>query len=246
MVCSNGILGGSPATPAGWQAIDTDFGGIAHGKASPVAEFAAAERIQELARASRAHVIIFPETVVPMWIEASSLFWEQTLADLGASGKIVAFGAGLPIAGRPGDSPAAPQKIPPLADASFLLTTAAEGVSPAYHNVVVIQGAQTGVFFQRIPIPLGMWRPFSSSGVPLNLARRGTIQLAGKRAAVLICYEQLLTWPALQSLLEHPSILIAVANDYWATNTPIRRCQNAAVRTWGRLFRLPVLSATNQ
>lgn len=89
---------------------------------------------------------------------------------------------------------------------------------------------------------LGMWKPLSSSGIPLNLSGPGVVQLAGQRAAILICYEQLLTWPVLQSMAERPSIALAIANDYWTTNTPIPRGQTAVVRAWCRLFRLPFLS----
>ncbi len=32
------------------------------------------------------------------------------------------------------------------------------------------------------------------------------------RVAVLICYEQFLTWPILQSLLQRPTVLLGVAN----------------------------------
>jgi len=60
IVLSNFLFGGGPAAPSGWQAVDTDFGGIAHGGSSAVAAFLAADRIQELARSSKAHVIIFP------------------------------------------------------------------------------------------------------------------------------------------------------------------------------------------
>ena len=224
IVLSNFLFGGGPAAPSGWQAVDTDFGGIAHGGSSAVAAFLAADRIQELARSSKAHVIIFPETVVPVWTEATSLFWQQTLAELRASGKTIVFGAGMPMI-RPGSKVSG---------------------SLEYRNAVLVAGANSEVFFQRIPVPIGMWRPFSGAGVPLNLAGRGIIQIGRARAAILICYEQLLPWPMLQSFAEHPSVVVAIANDYWATNTPIPKCQAMSVRAWARLFWLPLISATNR
>jgi hypothetical protein len=227
---SNLVFTGIPAPPAGWEAVDTHFGGIAHGAPSPVTEFAAAESIQDRARASTAHVIVFPETVVPMWTEATDLFWQQTLAELRASGKTIMLGAGRPMTSN--------DRVPPLPEQ----VTAA----PRYRNALLIAGVESGVFFQRIPVPLGMWKPFSASGVPLNLPGPGVVQVAGHRAAVLICYEQILAWPVLQSMAERPSVVLAIANDYWATNTPIPRCQGANVRAWCWLFDLPFLSATNQ
>lgn len=223
---SNLAFRGSVQAPADWQAFDTTFGGIAHGESSPVAPFLAAEQIQELATSSNARVVIFPETVVPMWTEATALFWQQTLAELQASGKTIVFGAEIPMV-----RPAAAPKVSDVAE---------------YRNTILIKGADSGALFQRIPVPVGMWKPFIGAGVPLNLSGNGTIQLGKKRAAILICYEQLLPWPVLQSLAERPSVVVAVANDYWAVNTPIPECQAVTVKAWARLFRLPVVSATNR
>lgn len=69
--------------------------------------------------------------------------------------------------------------------------------------------------------------------------------MAGERAAVLICYEQLLSWPILTSMLAHPTVIVAVANDYWAGGTTIPEVQLAAVRAWARLISIPYVSATN-
>ena len=73
----------------------------------------------------------------------------------------------------------------------------------------------------------------------------GVINIHGQRAAVLICYEQLLTWPVLLSMAQHPTILIVVANDYWASRTPIPAVQRVALTAWARLFALPKLMAVN-
>jgi apolipoprotein N-acyltransferase len=90
-----------------------------------------------------------------------------------------------------------------------------------------------------------MWRPFARSGVQLHLAGPAVLPVAGQRAAVLICYEQLLTWPILTSLLRKPTVIVAVANDYWARGTTIPASQLTAVRAWARLMALPYVSATN-
>jgi apolipoprotein N-acyltransferase len=172
---------------------------------------------------------MFPETVVPMWTAATDLFWQQTLAELRASGKTIVLGVGRPLLVN--------FRVPRLPEQ--VLTT------PSYQNTVLIAGAESAIFYQRIPVPSGMWKPFSNSGVPLNLLGPGVAQVAGERAAILICFEQLLTWPILRSMEERPSLVLAIANDHWATSTPIPRCQTTTVRTWCRLFRLPLLSATN-
>ena len=91
-----------------------------------------------------------------------------------------------------------------------------------------------------------MWHPFGVGGVPLNLSGRGVIRIGDQRAAILICYEQLLTWPILASTLERPTVLVAVANDYWVEQTSIPRYQVSAVRAWSRLFSLATVSAVNR
>ena len=116
----------------------------------------------------------------------------------------------------------------------------------AYDNMVILRGAETQSFKQRIPVPIGMWNPLRAASARLNISGTGLVELHGERAAILICYEQLLTWPVLASMAEHPTVLIAVANDHWVTGTPIPQFQLAAVRAWARLFRLPYLSAVNR
>jgi hypothetical protein len=49
----------------------------------------------------------------------------------------------------------------------------------------------------------------------------------------------------LTALAEHPDVLVAVANIHAIAGTPIPACQIAAVRLWGRLFKLPVVFAVN-
>lgn len=112
-------------------------------------------------------------------------------------------------------------------------------------NVLLIRGAQIGVFDQRIPVPVGMWLPFSQRSVPLNLTDSGVIEIRGQRAAVLICYEQILPWSWISSMAQRPSVAIAIANDSWSHNTPLPGYRAASARSWTRLFGVPLLSASN-
>jgi predicted amidohydrolase len=238
----------APAAPGGWEAINTHFGGIAHGTPNALVEYQAAEEIQGEALSAKAKVIVFPETVVPYWTTSTDAFWQQTLAELKASGKTVLIGARIPRkawAERP------------LYDFSAELATLrrpaptptrspeTERWSPTYFNGLVIRGGQAGIFEQRIPVPVAMWNPLRPESAPLRLVGPGTIPIAGKRAAILICYEQLIPWPVFSSVLQGPEILIGVANDYWAVGTPIPRFQRSAVQSWARLFGIPYVLAVN-
>jgi hypothetical protein len=173
---------------------------------------------------SHATVLLFPEHLVPHWNESTDAFWENTLASLAAQHRTVLIGAGI-------NQPAFPRN--PFPQNRCL-------------NVLLARGEENTVLYQeRIPIPIGMWKPFSDDGVPLNLFARGTISIHGQNAAVLICYEQILVWPFLSSALEQPTILLSTSNDYWAKNTRIPAIQQSSAASWARLFSLPLLSARN-
>jgi apolipoprotein N-acyltransferase len=157
--------------------------------------------------------------VVRHWGQGADLFWQPTFDTLRARGSTILIGAGVPV--------------PASAD--------------EYRNTVVIRGADDGPgFTQRIPVPLAMWKPWGGKNrVPLNLFGETTIQLAGERAAILICYEQLLPWSYLSGLWNEPTIIVGISNAYWTKSTAIPRYQSAALRAWGRLFGKRVVSATN-
>jgi hypothetical protein len=211
------IYPGQMAPPAGWEAVNTQFGGAGFGPSDPLSDFAAAQWIQARALESHARVIVFPESAVPRWNEATELFWRPTLALLRASGKTIILGAGV---SKPG--------------------------TDRFDNVLLTRGAQNGPDLpQRIPVPIGMWRPGTSTGVPIHLWGSGTVNIAGERAAILICYEQLLVWPILMSALDRPTLIVGIANDYWAIGTRIPAVQLAATMGWANLFGIPALTARN-
>jgi predicted amidohydrolase len=236
--------------PAGWKAINTQFGPIAQEVADPLAVYRVAEEIQRDALSAQASVIVFPETVVPYWTASTDAFWQQTLAELKARGKTVLIGARIPR-GQFGPGP--------LYDFSAELATLGSTQSPvparsprstrwspAYFNAVVIRGAQAATFEQRIPVPMAMWNPFKSGSAPLNLEGPAVLRIGSKRAAILICYEQLIVWPFVTAMLENPDVLVGVANDYWATGTPIPRFQRSSVESWARLFGVSFALAVNR
>jgi apolipoprotein N-acyltransferase len=202
--------------PRDWEAVNTDFGSVGLIQDS-VEEFRAAQWIQRRALESRSRVIVFPETVVSRWNEATEVFWEPTFSVLRTSGKTIIIGVGIS-----------------LPDGNH------------YENAVLIRGLQNGPdFFQRIPVPLGMWRPLTSTGVPLHLRHRGTIRIGAESASILICYEQLLVWPVLAAEVDHPTVIVGLANSYWVERTHIPQLQLAALRAWARLFRPSLVAAVN-
>ena len=208
---------GDPSPPTAWEGVNTSFDRISD-PVDPVPEFRAAECLQRMARTSSHQVIVFPESMVPRWTDATEYLWRNTLDELRAKGKTILFGAGLPIAGTHG-----------------------------YRNAVLVVGrTTTAAFLERIPVPAIMWNPLAAEpGVPMHPFGPSVLEVAGERVAVLICYEQLLAWPIVQSAVYRPTVIVGVANDNWARGMPIAAAQRASVTAWARLFRLPRIMAVN-
>jgi apolipoprotein N-acyltransferase len=73
-----------------------------------------------------------------------------------------------------------------------------------------------------------------------------TIRVWNRRAGVLLCYEQLIVWPALETLAHNPELLIAPSNIYWASKTTIPANQHLAAQDWADLWAIPLYEASNQ
>jgi hypothetical protein len=250
-IASHLSYSGDAEPPNGWMAINTHFGNVSE----PFHDFKAAQFIQQKADKSSAHVLIFPEAVVPRWSEATEAFWHQSLDRCRTRGQILAIGAGLPYKPVRNDR----ERLNDLRTYDFseaiqvlksgnmrtILGPMRSPLSERVDNAMTLAGAESASFYQRVPVPLGMWRPFSKTSVPLRLNGPGVIVIDHQRAAVLICYEQMLTFPILTSMLQHPTVIVGISNTFWVDHTAIPRFQANALRAWARLFHLPYLLAVN-
>jgi apolipoprotein N-acyltransferase len=213
-----------PQMPAGWEAVNTNYGGAGQGKPDFMTEYNTHQSMQMTILESQAAVLLFPEHLVGHWNESTNAFWGETLNSLTAHHRTVLIGVGI-------DLPAPPRN--PIDQHRYL-------------NVLLARGDEnTAIYRERIPVPIAMWKPVGTDGVPLKLFSPGTIRIHNQNAAVLICYEEVLVWPFLSSALDHPTILLTSSNDYWAKNTLIPAIQRSSAASWARLFTLPILSATN-
>jgi apolipoprotein N-acyltransferase len=237
-----------PRPPAGWTAVDTHFGSIAHRTHDPLSEYRVAQEIQREALSRQASVIVFPETVVPYWTASTDAFWKQTLVALRTSGKTVLVGARVPIARESaGDHQfdfssslavlrGEPASLRPRQESSG---------HPQYLNAIVVRGVQNATIPQRIPVPIAMWNSLQRESAQLNLLGSGIVRIGSERAAIIICYEQLVVWPVVTSMIRHPSVIVAPMNAYWTHSTTIPIFQRTAMRSWARLFGIPYLLAVN-
>ena len=201
--------------------VNTRFGGSAF---EPHAEAAAIRQeifLRETALAHPRSVVLFPETAIPEWSQGKDAYWRSFFDQLTRQQTSLLLGTTVPIPNTP------------TASRNILLS---RGFGPHF------------AYVQRVPVPVGMWQIFGDGrdGFPLMLRYPPTIRVRDYRAAVLICWEQLSAWTALQSLALRPDFILAPSNTYWARDTLIPAIQHQAVQNWASLWGIPAYEATNQ
>jgi hypothetical protein len=129
----------------------------------------------------------------------------------------------------------------------ILYAGAEEAHGPGYDNVLVrITGTSfETVYRQRMPVPVSMWRPWAARSAHAHLGEAGAVALDGRLTGVLICYEQLLVWPILQSRLAGADHLLGIGNAWWARETSIAQIQAAVLSAWARLFNMDLTVSFN-
>ena len=186
-----------------------------HGEVDSGRDLKRAMTLPKLAAATPDRVIVLPESIGGLWFEVPEAFWREGLASSGD--KTVLLGAEI----GEGDG----------RSANILLSVNRTGSKVIYR--------------QRMPVPLTMWRPWASDGTHAYWFETPVVDVAGERAAVLICYEQVIVWPILFSMADRPTVVVAIANDWWAGRSTIPGIQRNCVLAWCRLFGTPLVTATN-
>ena len=116
-----------------------------------------------------------------------------------------------------------------------------------YDNVMIeVSGKGSQILYrERMPVPVSMWQPWASGGATAHVFGKPTGRFTGTLIAPLICYEQLLVWPILQSMLYEPSVIVATGNGWWTGDTNIVAIQKASARAWASLFGVSIIVAFN-
>jgi hypothetical protein len=200
-------------------AVNTNFGGEpTHDAIDSRLEFE--ERaIQQIALAHPDTLLVFPESIIPSWNGMHEARWASTFAQLKLQRTGLLIGTTIPITN-----------------------------TEANHNVLLSRGYTERLSYaQRVPVPLGMWHVGDQgNGYPLMLRFPPTIRIWNRRAGILVCYEQLSFWPAIQTLAHNPDMLLAPSNIYWAASTPIPAIQHVAAQDWADLWAIPLYEASNR
>lgn len=206
-----------PNVPEGWQGVDLQMG-------SSLGRDASIQRHRDLIatvkdRASGGiRSVALPESALGFWTPTIERLWARSLQGIDVS---VVAGA---------------------------VTVDAGG----YDNVLVALSADGGrvLYRERMPVPGSMWQPWRSwlgtrGGARAHLFANPGVTFGANRIAPLICYEQLIVWPILQSMLYDPDLIIAVGNGWWTKGTSIVAIQRASAVAWAKLFAKPLVLSFN-
>lgn len=207
----------TPPPPAGWTGVDLELG-------QSLGRDATLERQQEFLAAVKrkagegARVVVLPESALGFWTPTAERLWRSELR-----GTRITMIAGAAIVDDAG-----------------------------YDNVLIAVSAEAAsvLYRERMPVPVSMWQPWrglfgEKGGARAHLFANPVVELGSERIAPLICYEQLILWPVLQSALHSPGVVVTVGNGWWTKGTSIVAIQKASAEAWSRLFGIPLVTAFN-
>jgi len=207
----------SPPAPDGWRGVDTTMGAML-GRAADLAQHRELLAHVQRAAESGARVVVLPESALGVWTPTVSQVWMNALRETR-----VTVIAGAAVVDRQG-----------------------------YDNVLIeIAAGQARVLYhERMPVPVSMWQPWLSwigqgDSARAHFFANPIVTSQGQRIAPLICYEQLLVWPVLQSMLHAPDMIVATGNGWWTAGTSVVGIQRASAEAWARLFGVPLVMAFN-
>ncbi|WP_026622201.1 hypothetical protein M728_006048 (plasmid) [Ensifer sp. WSM1721] len=206
-----------PKLPEGWRGVDLELG------ASLGREVGLQRQRDLIATVRKAagdgvRFVVLPESALGFWTPTIGRLW--TSAFSGGNSTVIAGAA--------------------VVDAD------------GYDNVLVAIDRKGGgiLYHERMPVPGSMWQPWGlwlgqSGGARADFFANPVVSIGAGRAAPLICYEQLIVWPILQSMLHDPDFVVAVGNGWWTEGTSIVSIQRAATSGWAKLFDKPLVTAVN-
>ncbi|WP_447123081.1 hypothetical protein [Glaciimonas sp. GG7] len=208
------------AAPVGWVGINTYYGKLSSdaGAEDSRETFRRINDVRRIAKnQSRGELQLFPETVLGSVDPVLAKVVSEVSVALANRGGSILIGAELP--GHEMGS---------------------------FTNAVMGLGALDGlVVRQRVPVPVAMWRPWQNTGAVADWYGDGVVGVLGYKSAILICYEQLILWPAILSELSQPEIVIGIANNWWASNSSIPAVQAQSLHAISRLFGWKLISSVN-
>ncbi|MGK9264190.1 conjugal transfer protein TraB [Sinorhizobium meliloti] len=206
-----------PTLPEGWQGVDLQMG-------SSLGRDTSIQRHRDLIATVRDRAsggirsVVLPESALGFWTPTIERLWVNALQ--GTDMAVIGGAATIDATG--------------------------------YDNVLVTLSANGGgvLYRERMPVPGSMWQPWrswlgKSDGARAHFFANPTVAIGDHQVAPLICYEQLVVWPILQSMLHDPDLILALGNGWWTKATSIVAIQRASAIAWAKLFAKPLVLSFN-
>lgn len=208
-----------PKIPDSWRGIDLQMSATLGRVNSLQRQQQLIDVIKRAGADARAKTVVLPETALGFWTPTAARLWQSSLTGTDITvvgGAVVVDGGG-------------------------------------YDNVLVevTEKGSRVLYRERMPVPGAMWQPWlpglgHAGGARAHFFDNPVVEVSGTRAAPLICYEQLIVWPVLQSMTHNPDIIVAVGNGWWTAGTSIVDIQRASAEAWARLFDKPLILSFNK
>ncbi|EKF61618.1 conjugal transfer protein TraB [Agrobacterium albertimagni AOL15] len=217
---SSSAIATESAQPALWHGIDLKMG-VSLGRDQSLERQGALMAIihRSVSHHASRTVVVLPESALGFWTPAIARLWQREL-----SGTAITVIAGTVVVDADG-----------------------------YDNVLVSLNASGSaiVYRQRMPVPGSMWQPWLKAlgdrgGARAHFFANPVVDVDQTRIAPLMCYEQLIVWPVIQSMLHDPDLIVAPGNVWWTRGTSMMDIQRASAKAWARLFGKPLIMAFNQ
>lgn len=207
----------SQTLPPSWHGVDTTLGTSLGRSIDLKLQRDLVGKVRSAGQ-SRGDIVVLPESALGFWTPTVERLWVHELRATGVT----------------------------------VLAGAAVLDERGYDNVLVaISSAGSRIVYrERMPVPGSMWQPWlglfdTGGGARAQFFDTPVIHVGAARIAPLICYEQLIVWPVLQSMLHHPDVIVAVGNGWWTAGTSIVDIQQASTMAWARLFYKPLVFSFN-
>jgi hypothetical protein len=208
-----------PPRPNGWEGIHTSYGKLYSGSDDTLSQYERYLTLKMALRKSTAKYVVLPETVAGYWSVLTESVWAATTEEYRKEGRTYIVGAEIYKDG-----------------------------TAKYYNAAMIRGANSGAIYQRYPVPVSMWRPFSDTGAIADWfgGKNGIAVIDGQKAAILICYEPYLYYPCLVTMLfGRADLIVAISNSWWCKETNLPTLSDKSVFSWAKLYDIPAVTAKN-
>ncbi|MBU9363486.1 conjugal transfer protein TraB [Burkholderia multivorans] len=209
----------APAAPARWIAVNTALGRFDQSSyPSLYARTLQLQAIVQDALAGGASVVVLPEEIAGLWRPAMALWWRPEIERMRAAKQTLVIGVDLVVSTTP----------------------------LRYTDSAVVTGADRGRADSRQPVPVALWRPGGRTSAIRGDIGEPYLRIAGQRAAMSLCYEDLLWWPHWRTLLDRPDVVISQSNGWFDADLALAGIQQQGIASVARLAGAPLLRATNK